>query len=229
MNDGPEVLGPNDSPDGHPISAVAHYKNDLALLNYLLQDLRVLIRRYAKGEIALAAQQVLHWDVHGLGRRTVVCDPERLKQSREVQIVGFFGDRRPKADDETIDASEFDLIDEFVNYPGILSYSSIELVDHYWANLVVHAEPDDREAWRASEVHKDAVDRVAPAAYHGVRIHNGRIRGEGIPGSKTVLIEDTKYWDYDVSPTWHGIRYLPGGEHENLSGPIDPAVIDQQL
>ena len=219
MND-PRRLRPNEVVDEHPISDLGNYGSDIALLNYLLQDLRVLIRRHDKGEIHLEPQQVLTWDVHGLERRTVVCDPSGLRGTGDVQIVGFFGDRRMDADQPAIDASEFDLISEFRSYPGILSYSSVELVDHYWANLVVHRNPDDREARRGSAAHIHAVDHVAPRAYHAVRIHNGCIPG-GICGPQTVVLESTKYWDYDVVPTWHAIRRLPGGESTELTGPVE--------
>ncbi len=165
------------------------------------------MRRHRKNEIAIEAQKVFTWDVHGLERRTVVCDPDGLHEEGDVQIVGFFGDRRELSDDEAIDASEHDLISEFVNYPGILSYSSTELVDHYWANLVVHRHSADREAWRASEAHKHAVATVAPRAYHAVRIHNGCILG-GVLGSGTVTLESTKYWDYDSGDDWHAVRSL---------------------
>ena len=159
--------------------------------------------------------------MHGLARRTVVCDPARLATHEDVHIVGFFGDRREIADKDVIDRSELDLIADFVHHPGLITYSSVELVDNYWANLVVHREADDREQWRGSEVHRHAVDEIAPMAYHGVRIHNGCVVG-GIPGPGTVILESTKYWDYDVSPTWHGVRLLPGGERTRLAGPVDP-------
>lgn len=215
----PITLAPDEDPAGRDFASTARYAGDIALLNYLLQDLRVLVRRYVKGEIELQPQQVMNWEVHGLQRRTVMCDPESLRCTEDLQMVGFFGDRRERADQDAIDMSEFDLIDEFRNYPGILSYSSIELVDHYWANLVVHRAPTDREAWRSSAAHRQAVDEVAPQAYHSVRIHNGCIRG-GVSGSKTVLIQVTKYWDYDVSPTWSAVREVPGGQSAALVGPI---------
>ena len=223
----PTLLGPNDAVADHPITLVENYASDIALLNYLLQDLRALTRRAAKSEITLVDQQVITWEVHGLGRRTVVCDPTGLIGNVDVQIVGFFGDRRTDADREAVDDGELNLIDELGNHPGILSYSSVELVDDYWANLVVHRAPGDRETWRQNTVHQHVVDRVAPNAYHGVRIHNGRIRG-GVPGTETVVLEHTKYWDYDVSPTWHAIRHLPGGETATLTGPVaEPGESDR--
>ncbi|MFW2380324.1 MAG: hypothetical protein ACN4GZ_01100 [Acidimicrobiales bacterium] len=203
----PERLGPEENPLGHPCADPANYASDHALLAYLLQDLRSLMRRCRKGEISIEPHQVLSWEVHGLQRRVVMCDPRALLAAPVVNIVGFFGDRRTDADVVSLDGVEVDLLNEFRSYPGIMSYSSVELVDHHWANLVVHAEPDDREAWRGSATHKYAVDHVAPNVYHSVRIHNGCIRG-GVTGTGHVEIETTKYWDYDVTPTWQAIRVL---------------------
>jgi hypothetical protein len=205
----PVLLEPEDNPNGHRCADPANYLSDHALLAYLLQDLRALMRRCRKGEIEIQPHDVLTWEVHGLQRRVVMCDPDALLQSDLVNIVGFFGDRRADADVVSLDGIEVDLLGEFRSYPGIMSYSSVELVDHHWANLVVHTQPDDREAWRGSSVHKHAVDRIAPNVYHSVRIHNGCIRG-GVTGIGHVEIESTKYWDYDVTPTWQAIRVLTG-------------------
>jgi len=217
--DEPIHLATREDPEGHPFASTDQYRGDIALLNYLLQDLRVLLRRHKKGEITLSEFQTITWEVHGLERRTVVCHPEELLGDKTVCIVGFFGDRRSDANQNPIDASEFDLIAEFTRFPGILSYSSVELVDGYWANLVVHNASDDREDWRASNVHKKAVDDVAPLAYHSVRIHNGCVVA-GVTSSNTVVVESTKYWNYDTTPTWHACRALPGGARAALQGPI---------
>jgi hypothetical protein len=221
-------LGPEEKPEGHRCADPANYASDHALLGYLLQDLRSLMRRYRKGEIEIEPFQVITWEVHGLQRRVVMCDPTALLDRRLVNIVGFFGDRRADADVVSLDGVEIDLLGEFRNYPGIMSYSSVELVDHYWANLVVHTTPEDREAWRGSSIHKYAVNHIAPNVYHSVRIHNGRIRG-GVTGNGHVEIDATKYWDYAVRPTWEAIRVLsepsaaPAPLETTITGaPVDP-------
>jgi len=214
----PTLLDPDESPEAHSFADTWLYRSDLALLGYLLQDLRALIRRAVRGENELVAYQTLTWEVHELQRRTVICDPQSLMTDHEVHVVGFFGERRAVADDVAIDDVEVQLLAEFESYPGILSYSSVELVDKQWANLVVHTAPDDREQWRQSAVHVHAVDELAPVVYHNVRIHNGCLPG-GVPGIETIVIESTKYWDYDCSPVWHAFRELPQGAHEIVEIP----------
>lgn len=214
----PVQLALDDSPADHPCADVRLYHADLALLGYLLQDLRALVRRAASGDIELTRFEAITWDVHGLARRTVVCDPAALLQPADVRMVGFFGHRRATEEARLVDAAELDVIAEFRHYPGILSYSSIELVDHQWANLVVHADAADTQGWRRCPVHIRAAEELAPLVYHDVRIHNGSIRGGPI-GSETVVIECTKYFDYDVDPMWHAVRLLPGGAIETVGSP----------
>lgn len=203
----PQLLAPEQSPTGHPVASAHHYGPDLALLHYLLQDLRVVARRLDRGEIELDPYAELNWQVHGLARRTVVCNPAQLATPGDVFMVGFLGNRRSAEQAAEVDIAELDVIAEFRSYPGIISYSSIELLDNQWANLVLHEQPSDRQAWRHSQVHIAAAERLSPIVYHGVRIHNGQILGGAI-GSSTVSINSTKYWDYDHEPLWHGFRVL---------------------
>lgn len=214
----PIHLALDESPPDHPCADVRLYHSDLALLNYLLQDLRVLVRRAAAGAVTLMPFDPILWSVHGLTRRTVVCDPIGLLAPADVQVVGFLGDRRSTEEARKVNAAELEVIGEFRQYPGILSYSSVELLDDQWANLVVHTSPTDREQWRHSDIHIRAAEELAPTVYHSVRIHNGCIRGGPI-GSETVVIETTKYFDYDCEPMWHAQRTLPGGAVETVGSP----------
>ena len=180
------------------------YTPDLDLLAYLLQDLRTLIRSSDVGKSELVAHDPIFWTVHGLRRRTVVCEPERIRSTDRVCIVGFFADRRDDLDYESLDDLELGLLLEFRNYPGILSYSSMELANEYWANLVVHALPTDTEEWRSSTAHHQAV-AVSPTLYSAIRIHNGHLDG-GVMGNRAIAIDRTKYWDYGSVPPWQAIR-----------------------
>lgn len=179
-------------------------------MNYLLQDIRSLIRLAAKGERTLTAHERIEWSVHDLRRHTIVCDPVRIIEPATVHVVGFFSDRITDADLSPLGDAEDDLLAELRNHPGMLGYSSMELIDHYWANLVIHTDPADRETWRGAAVHKRAVIEVAPLVYNSVRIHKGCLL-DGVPGSETIRIESTGYWDYASTPTWEATRLLPGG------------------
>jgi hypothetical protein len=197
-------FGANEVDSSHPCTDVSLYTPDLDLLAYMLQDLRSLIRSNDAGKVSLVAHEPQYWQVHGLRRRTVVCEPERIRCTDRVCIVGFFAERREGIDYPSLDELELGLLLEFRNYPGILSYSSVELANDFWANLVVHSVPDDTETWRTSTAHSRAVD-VSPELYSSIRIHNGHLEG-GVAGNRAIAIDRTKYWDYDCDPVWQATR-----------------------
>ena len=194
----------------HHCADIRHYGPDLVVLNHLLRDLRKLLHRARTGHLELGHYETRTWHEDGLRRRIVMCDPETLFEGTDVLIVGFLGNRRSTPEAQAIDEFDIDVISEFRQYPGILSYSSMERTPNQWANLVVHQEATDREAWRHSKVHIEAAEQLSPVVYHSVRIHNGRLSG-GPVGDGRIRIDLTKYWDYDSEPLWHAIRSLPGG------------------
>lgn len=196
----------------YPCSDPSLYEPDEQLLAYMLQDLRALMRRLHAGAIDLQPYESLTWSVHGLERRTVICDPLGLAKHGDVHIVGFFGERRgDPVTQARINRLERALLTEFRSHPGVLSYSSIELVDDYWANLVVHRANDDREHWRNGAVHREAAEDASPQHYRSVRIHHG-VLAEGVCWSNSIRLLRTKYWDYGETPVggavWTASREL---------------------
>ena len=205
-------LAPHEFHRDHPCSDPSLYETDQQLLAYMLQDLRALMRRMHAGEITLEPYETRTWSVHDLHRRTVICDPAGLAAPRDVCIVGFFGERR--GDPETqrrIDRLERAMLTQFRDHPGVLSYSSIELVDDYWANLVVHTDERDRDAWRGGAVHREAAEDASPDHYRSVRIHHG-VLTDGVCSSNIIRLHRTKYWDYGETstgaPHWSAVRDL---------------------
>lgn len=199
-----------------PFTSPGLYVRDLAILGYMLEDLRGLLARMDGGKQAVVPYQSIEWLVHGLKRRVVVSDPVSLRHRRTAHVVGFFGERHLDRDGSRLEEANVEIVLEFRNYPGILSYSSMELADGNWANLVLHNVAEDRETWRASEVHAQAARELSPLFYRTVRIHNG-ILPEGLKGGRSIAIERTKYWDYRSPKVWHAVRELvpvtPGLAH----------------
>ena len=208
------VLAPDEVAADHPCSDLSLYAADGGLLAYMLQDVRALVRLAMVGTRDVTEHEPIIWFVHGLKRQIVPCDLDRLADGGDLQVVGFFGSRRlvseggPALGTDPIGALDSDLTAEFRNHPGIACYSSIEMVDGFWANLVLHLVPSDAEVWRGSEVHRGAV-MLSPTLYRDVRIHSGRLAG-GVDSTSEVVLHATKYWDYgpvpDGQPTWTAVR-----------------------
>lgn len=195
-----------------PFTSPALLARDKAILAYLLEDLRGLTATSGISGV-IQPYEPIEWMVHGRKRRAVICNPKSLESSRrELCLVGFFGERHLDRDGTPLEETNAELVLEFKHYPGILSYSSMELVDGNWANLVLHDKPEAREYWRASQRHAEAATRLSPLFYRTVRIHNGIIP-RGVAGKGSIVIQRTKYWDFARSTVWQAVR-----EYEDVAG-----------
>ncbi|MDP3984911.1 MAG: hypothetical protein Q8Q52_07920 [Acidimicrobiia bacterium] len=201
------VLAADQSVARRPFTSISLYRRDLATLGYMLEDLRVLLARMADGEMTVIPYQTIEWLVHGLKRRAIVTNAMGLYNRRKVCAVGFFGERYLDRDHTPLEEANAEIVLEFRDYPGILSYSSMELPDGNWANLVLHDIPQVREYWRAGERHARAAQELSPLYYRTVRIHNGILPG-GIMSGRQITVERTKYWDYHLPRIWHAVREL---------------------
>jgi hypothetical protein len=190
-----------------PFTSPGLYARDLAILGYMLEDLRGFLTRMDEGELTIVPYVAIEWVVQDLKRRVVVCDPVNLPRRRSAQLVGFFGERHPDRDGAPLEEANFEIVLEFQKYPGILSYSSMELADGNWANLVLHNVAEDRETWRASEAHARAARELSPLFYRTIRIHNG-VLPDGVMGNRSIVVERTKYWDFGSTEMWHAVREL---------------------
>lgn len=174
-------------------------------MHYMLEDVRSLVGNMLAGALEVIPFQSREWTVHGLRRREVVCDPTRLTETGDLCVVGFFGERRLGMDPRVLEDANEEVIAEFRNFPGIISYSSVEFADGDWANLVIHDVPASREQWRSSRPHTRAATELSPHHFQTVRIHNGLL-SNGVRGGRAILIERTKYWAYEPDGTWQGCR-----------------------
>ncbi len=202
-----KLLSPGQSVKGRPFTSPTLYERDLQILGYMLEDVRGLMGELYEGAISIRPYEPLYWRVHGLGRRTVLCDPMRLGERRDICVVGFFGERLFGPDATALEKADAAVVLEFQHYPGILIYSSMELSDGNWGNLVLHTAPEDREAWRGGDTHARAVAELVPIHFRTVRIHNGTLSG-GLAGGKAIRVERTKYWDYRSPRVWQAVREL---------------------
>lgn len=201
------ILGPGEIVADRPFTAAELSIRDLGILHEILGDVRSVIADYRDGTRVFEPYQKLAWRVDGLTHRLLVCDERRLRDHSSLCVVGFFGERRPQIDPWPLEEANNEIVVEFVNYPGILSYASVELPGGHWANLVLHDDPVDVQFWRSSEMHQRAVDTLSPEHYFNVRIHNGRLTA-GIFDHPAIVLTKTKYYDYTGGKPWRAERSL---------------------
>ncbi len=206
----PIPLAPGESVPRRPFTSIALYAHDLKVLATMLEELRYGMEKLEAADLIRFVPQ--EWEVEGLRHRIIVARPEVLKASTHTCVVGFFGQRHLHLDGGPLEEANTEIILEFRQHLGILSYSSMELPDGNWANLVLHDVPGTRENWRSSESHARAARELSPIFYRTVRIHNGVLPG-GLVGGSDLEVERTKYWDYRrKSRVWHAVRELSTAE-----------------
>lgn len=204
---GTVALGVEEMVEGRPFTAVEMTDRDLGVLHSMLDDVRQVVVEVEEGVREVAPFQKLAWRARGLTHRLLLCDVDRVRAHSSLCVVGFFGQRREDMDLWPLEEANSEIVSEFVNYPGILAYASVELSQGHWANMVLHDDPVDTSFWRQSAMHARAVETLSPRHYHNVRIHNGRLTS-GIFDRPRVEIHRTKYFDYSGSTEWRAEREL---------------------
>lgn len=200
-------LGPQEEAPGRPFTAVGLIERDIATLLELLADVRGVLAEVDAGTRAIEPYQRMAWKVDDLTHRLIICDEPKLRYRDRTSAVGFFGERRTEVDPGPLEEANAAIVAEFTKYPGILSYSSVELPGSRWANLVLHDSPVDREYWRGSELHAEAVRVLSPVHYRNVRIHNAELT-DALTDSPNFVLERTKYYDFEHGAEWRALREL---------------------
>jgi hypothetical protein len=139
--------------------------------------------------------------------RFIVLNREALLTTQPITVVGFCGTQRIPLDGALLDemsAVDGDLARELVEHPDMLTYSSLQIEDGNWRNLVLLRSHAGIGYWRESQRHVYAANQLSPQYYSCVRLHNG-VLPEGL-ASPRMLITSTKYYDFDTEPVWRAIR-----------------------
>ena len=201
-------LAPRETAAGRGFTDPAQTTRDLVALRLMLDEIR---RQAARAATLLAGPRSLVIDgreADGRVHRAIVCDERRLGAGRDLTWVGFFGVKRRDRDSAPLTVVDDELIQEFPVHPGILSYSSLELADGDWGNLILLDDDAACESWREGERHAYAARELAPRHYADVRLHRGVLPG-GVRAGRDPVLRRTKYYDYRDAVTWRAEREWP--------------------
>jgi hypothetical protein len=91
----------------------------------------------------------------------------------------------------------------------LLSLSTVRLPDDNFANLVLFTDPESKEHWNYSPVHRDLVAEISPPYYESVRLNNG-VLPDGLDAPEKLYLERVKYIDYTSDPPWRAVREFLG-------------------
>ncbi len=184
-------------------------RDDIGVLRHIAGRVREVLRQPEERPGDPYPRVVRFTESDGCALRIVICNRGKLLEANDVSVVGFFGQRRPTSDcGPQMDTLDEELIEEFLQHPGILAYCSLELEPGgNWANLVLMSHADAKAHWVQSERHAYASQVLAPKHYNTVRLHNGDLPG-GLMAGGDVLLVRTKYYDYQQDPKWRAIREM---------------------
>ena len=155
-------------------SIVNKAKLDLVVLQYMARRVNMALTLHYQA--ADAAGPLLYYAKERRKRthRIAIYQPDELFQNTDIAFVGFISGKRLSTSPAVIDelhAIDTKMIVELMNTPGILSYSSLELRDGNWCNLVLLSDLDAKIHVKNSDTHKYAAYDLAPHYYEWIRLH----------------------------------------------------------
>ncbi len=172
-------------------------EQDIVLLRYMAQ--RIYITLYLLDEPTDASQPLLYYseEGHKHTHRIAIYKPHELLVNNKLDFVGFISRKQQPGDQQVIEeirGVDKKLIVELINTPGLMSYSSLELRDGRWCNLVLFSGAETKMHIRNSEMHTYAAYQLSPRYYDWIRLHNG-IMPTGLARNE-MLLQKTKYYQF---------------------------------
>jgi hypothetical protein len=167
------------------------------VLHYLAYRLRATLNRLEEHGRYIAPLQY-HWkEADERMHRVVLYKSPAYFRRKRLAFVGFLSKKQaslpPMVSHDIVGADQA-LIDELTKNPWLLSYSSMELEDGNWCNLVVFYRSEAKTHIGNSTTHRHAAHQLAPQYYEWVRLHNGIMLG-GLEQGR-LIIQSTKYYTF---------------------------------
>jgi hypothetical protein len=178
---------------GNAYTAINKGKVDLVVLRYMAQRVHMTLHL---SDVSTAIP-LLHVVPERYGRmhRMVFYELHWGSFERTVMFVGFVSKKQANLSQAVIDdiqAVDKKLVAELAYSPGLLSYSSLELRNGNWYNLVLLSDADAKKHIRSAETHVYAAYQLAPRYYQWIWLHSGVMPG-GLAQIELVL-QKTRYY-----------------------------------
>ena len=190
-------LNTSEALDEHSPPGGEENEQDLVLLRYMAQ--RINITLYLLDGPVDPSQPLLYYleEGHKYTHRIAIYTPQEQLLNNKLDFVGFISRKLQPGDSQVIEeirAVDKKLIVELINTPGLMSYSSLELRDGRWCNLVLFSGPELKMHLKKSETHAYAAYQLSPRYYNWVRLHNGIMPG-GLARNE-MLLQKTKLYQF---------------------------------
>jgi hypothetical protein len=207
MTESPFVLSALDLLPDRPFTCPSYNQHDLAALEQMAELLRTTIEQEKPTQRDNRLDIFYLKESDGRPHRVVISNWNGLYATGTLVVVGFFGHRRIDADTTQTHIADAVLLQEFTHHPDLLSYSSLELPDGNWGNLVLFRSIDGPYGWGHSKYHAQIAQEISPNYYHSIRLHNGEL-ADGLFSGAPIRLTRTKYFDFGEQLLWKAVRTL---------------------
>ena len=182
----------------YSIPVVNKAKLDLVILRYMRGRVFMTLH-LLNAPTATTPQPLLYYseERHPRIHRIAIYQPQQLLQNSSLAFVGFVSGKRQPASPlivEEIQEVDKKLIAELINIPGILSYSSLELRNGNWCNLVLLNSLEMKVHIKSAKTHAYAAYQLAPRYYDWIRLHHGAMPF-GLSGNE-MLLQKTRIYTF---------------------------------
>lgn len=207
-------------------------KLDSILLGYIARRLQLTLGQL---EISGASRRgrplVCHLqERRGQAHRIALYYPEVLLAQAPLAFVGFLSARQKQLRPSILNAikrTDKRLVMELADVPGILSYSSLELRNGDWCNLVVLTDASVKKHITGSQTHQHAAYLLAQTYYAWIRLHSG-VMPVGLDHMEMHFLK-TKYYTFhpgQMKPSIRELAYTWPSQRESGARTIAPVKAD---
>jgi hypothetical protein len=199
-------------------------RQDLVILRHMAQRIHVTLHLLDQPVSKLLPLLYYSEERHRRTHRIAIYQPGELPLTSSIAFVGFVsGKRKPTSPPVVNEIHVVDkkLIAQLVGIPGILSYSSLELRDGNWCNLVLLSDANAKIHVKNTDTHAYAAYQLAPSYYDWIRLHHG-IMPRGLACYEMVL-QRTRHYIFQgphQRPTIQEFSYGASSSHSTNDASI---------
>lgn len=192
-----DVLTQKDMRSHMSDTGVSKRKLDTLVLGYMVKRLHLALHTFSSLPAPLLPSVEKLPERNERVHRVVLYNPQELLLKRRFLFVGFVSKTQEDVKQDIIDEIgrvDTQLIEDLTQYIGVLSYSSLELRQGQWCNLVILDDTNTKKQIKEIERHTYAVHQLAHHYYEWIRLHHG-VLFEGLDCTE-MRLQKTKYYDF---------------------------------
>ncbi len=190
---------------GRPFSDPGHTLADMRIMRKMARQLVDVYDDPVVCDFQQGKRPVCKSDTRGRYFRIYYIQPGLLFETHNLTVVGFFGQKRQDADVRPLLEADRRFEETFHDHPGLLSLSTVRLAGGDFGNLVLFASPEAKDHWNFNPLHYELVAKISPPYYRSIRLNNALLP-RGLDGVDDLVLQRTRYIDYDSEPVWRAVR-----------------------